>query len=166
MPSKEDPRRAVASAEANAEPESVPAKRRPPARGRVATWTNLKSTGARLNRATDWRLTKAAERTGQGVQDIWEAAINAYCDRLGIPQKMPDDASTKLPSPERYQERGGLKLVVVRLTHNTRARLAEACIRQYLGGGEGIVEALNEHFDEVGIPQPPKDILGDDQPSM
>lgn len=133
--------------------ESLTSRRATPARGRVATWTNLHNTGTRLDKATDDRLTKAAQRTGVGVQAIWETAINVYCDKLRIPKEMPEDAELKIPTPKKNNMGGG-KLVMVRLTRNTRARLVEGCLREDLGGRPFISDALNDYFDDLDIPRP------------
>ncbi|MGR6915355.1 hypothetical protein ACU635_14015 [[Actinomadura] parvosata] len=98
-------------------------------------------------------MTKAHDRTGKGVRDIWEEAINAYCDKLGVPKEMPEDASLKIPAPKKNNMSGG-KLVMVRLDRNTRARLVEGCLREDLGGRPFISEALNDYFDSLGIPRP------------
>jgi hypothetical protein len=39
----------------------------------------------RILPATDTRLTAAAQKTGNGPQDLVEAALNRYFDELGIP---------------------------------------------------------------------------------
>lgn len=106
-----------------------------------------------MDQATDNRMTKAHDRTGKGVRDIREDAINSYCDKLGIPKEMPEDAELKIPAPKKNNMGGG-KLTMVRLTRNTRARLVEGCLREDLGGRPFISDALNDYFDDLGIPRP------------
>ncbi|MEV0307840.1 hypothetical protein [Nonomuraea fuscirosea] len=116
-------------------------------------WTNLHSTTARLGQDTDDRLTAAVQLTGKGVQDIWEAAINLLADRNGIREKMPAGADLTLPRPiENRTFDGDAVKATVRLTRNTRARLAAVASRLGLGGSEAVVEALNTWFDEQGVP--------------
>ncbi|SDL75379.1 hypothetical protein SAMN05421874_128100 [Nonomuraea maritima] len=152
MPRKKSDPRTVAFVEpgkAQAEPQAP----RRPMRVREAQWTNLHTTSARLDSTTDDRLTAAVQRTGQGPQEIWEDAINFFSDRTGIPEEMPATADLKLPSPTEYRKGGqDLLQTTVRLTTNTRARLAAAASRLGLGGAETIIEALNAWFDELGIP--------------
>ncbi|SDJ53793.1 hypothetical protein SAMN05421869_1115 [Nonomuraea jiangxiensis] len=122
-------------------------------RVREAQWVNLHVTSARLDQDTDERLSAAVERTGQGVQDIWEEAINFFADQNGIPEEMPANADVKLPSPTEYRTAGqDLVHTTVRLTTNTRARLAATASRLGLGGSECVVDALNAWFDELGVP--------------
>ncbi|GAA3722658.1 hypothetical protein GCM10022224_104390 [Nonomuraea antimicrobica] len=152
-----DPRTAALTEqgeETSADP-LTPRRTTAPTRGRVATWTTLRNTGTRLDDATNSRMTKAHDRAGKGVRDIWEEAINAYCDKLGVPQEMPEDAELKIPAPKKNNMGGG-KLIMVRLTRNTRARLVEGCLREDLGGRPFISDALNDYFDDLGIPRPKK----------
>jgi predicted DNA-binding protein len=113
----------------------------------------LHSTTARLDQDTDDRLTAAVEHTGKGVQDIWEAAINFLADQHGILKKMPAGADLTLPRPieNRTFDEDTVK-ATVRLTRNTRARLAAAASRLGLGGSEAVVEALNAWFDQQSVP--------------
>ncbi|MEV1167419.1 hypothetical protein [Nonomuraea sp. NPDC049784] len=154
MPRKEPSPRQVAFVEPGEAAAEPPAPRvRRPQRLREVQWTNLRTTSARLDADTNDRLTAAVGRTGQGVQDIWEEAVNFFADRTGIPEEMPAGADLKLPSPTEYRTAGqDLKHTTVRLTTNTRARLAAAASSLGLGGSECIVEALNAWFDELGIP--------------
>ncbi|WP_431928701.1 hypothetical protein [Nonomuraea jabiensis] len=154
MPRKEPNPRHVTFAEPDKAAAEPPAPRvRRPQRLREVQWTNLLTTSARLDPDTNDRLTAAVDHTGQGVQDIWEEAINFFADRTSIPEEMPAGADLKLPSPTEYRTAGqGLKHTTVRLTTNTRARLVAAASSLGLGGSESIIEALNAWFDELGIP--------------
>ncbi|TMR99571.1 hypothetical protein [Nonomuraea basaltis] len=154
MPRKQPDTRSVVFVEpgkAAAEPQTSAQRR--PMRLREAQWTNLHSTSARLDPDTDDRLTAAVKRTKQGIQDIWEEAINFFADQNGIQEEMPANANMELPSPAEYRTAGqDLARATVRLTTNTRARLAAVASRLGLGGSECVVEALNAWFDELGIP--------------
>ncbi|TDD11315.1 hypothetical protein [Nonomuraea diastatica] len=113
----------------------------------------MHSTTARLDQDTDDRLTAAVDHTGKGVQDIWEAAINFLADQHGIRKEMPAGADLTLPRPieNRTFDEDTVK-ATVRLTRNTRARLAAAASRLGLGGSEAVVEALNAWFDQQSVP--------------
>ncbi|SEU46885.1 hypothetical protein [Nonomuraea wenchangensis] len=93
----------------------------------------------------------ACENTGLGVRDVWEQAINYYCDQLGIPEQMPlDNAHDPIPRPsEPAADPSALKLITARLEPNTRARLIDGCHLEGLGGQEFIPQALNAWFDHL-----------------
>ncbi|WP_336214720.1 hypothetical protein [Nonomuraea sp. LPB2021202275-12-8] len=154
MPRKQsNPRSAevVEPGKAAAEPQTP--ERRRPMRVREVQWTGLHSTSARLDPDTDDRLTVAVARTGLGLQGAWEEAINFFANQRGIQEEMPANANMELPSPAEYRTAGqDLARATVRLTTNTRARLAAVASRLGLGGSECVVEALNAWFDELGIP--------------
>ncbi|MER6171292.1 hypothetical protein [Streptosporangium sp. NPDC001681] len=125
-------------------------------RHREAVWTKLKSTGAYIRADTDTRLTAAWEQTGLGLQETFEAALNAYCSKLNVPQTMKPDSDLKVPRnpdlvpgvPNEYATRQ----VVVRLQPNTKARLVAGCKQEQLGGTDFVNDALNDYFDDLGIP--------------
>ncbi|TYB71158.1 hypothetical protein FXF51_01610 [Nonomuraea sp. PA05] len=133
-----------------------------PERRRAATWMNLINTGTRLDAVTNERLTHVCKATGQGLQDVWEAAINFYCDQFypPIPKEMPDETDLDIPRFTRrthaWNEDGDEgTLVTARLKQNTRARLVEACHRMRENGNVVITDALNawfNHLDKGGRP--------------
>ncbi|WP_188194872.1 hypothetical protein [Nonomuraea sp. SYSU D8015] len=120
-----------------------------PVRTRAVQWTKGINTGTRFDQDTIERMDLACARTGLGLQAVWEAAINWYCDRLGIPAEMPPGSEkAAIPRPsERAAEAG--TLITVRITPNTRARLVAGCHRTGLGGREFIPQALNAWFDHL-----------------
>ncbi|MEV6157903.1 hypothetical protein AB0L53_46950 [Nonomuraea sp. NPDC052129] len=123
-------------------------------RDKVFERPTLYSTGARLDDATRKRVKTAADQTGNGLQGVWEEAINAYASRCGVPETMPKGAEVTLPTPRKAKSSGGPKPASVRLTENTRARLVAVCVQQSRTGGEVIAEALNDFCDHLGIPRP------------
>ncbi|MEV4079173.1 hypothetical protein AB0J43_02620 [Nonomuraea fuscirosea] len=130
-------------------------RRRAPARTKAVTWTDRINTGTRLDEDTIERLNDACDRTGLGVQGVWESAINYYCDRLGIPAEMPPGTEREpIPRPsEPPADPDSLQLITVRLAPNTRGRLVAGCHLEELGGQEFIPAALNawfDHLDESG----------------
>jgi hypothetical protein len=127
-----------------------PRTRSAPARTKAVRWTDLINTGTRLDEDTLSRLDDACERTGLGVQGVWEKAINYYCDQLGIPANMPEHSDTTIPrSTSPAADPNSLKLITARITPNTRARLSAGCHQQELGGQEFIPTALNAWFDHL-----------------
>jgi hypothetical protein len=131
---------------------------RAPQRSRQPVWTKLKPTKAYLLEDTDARLTTACESHGIGLQDVFEAAINSYCDTLNppIPEQMPEDSDLSVPRdpdfvPGVSRDRT-TRQVVVRLTSNTKARLVAGCKQERLGGTDFANDALNHYFDQLGIP--------------
>ncbi|MEV0236796.1 hypothetical protein [Nonomuraea sp. NPDC050786] len=126
-----------------------------PARTKAVRWIDLINTGTRLDPDTMERLNDACDTTGLGLQGVWEAAINYYCDQLGVPAEMPP-GSEREPIPRPSTPPGDteqLKLVTTRLTPNTRARLVAGCHVEEQGGQEFIPAALNawfDHLDESG----------------
>src|SRR5690606_20886155 len=48
------------------------------------------ATSARLDDATRERVKAAAKQTGKSLQEVWEAAINSYAGRHGVPKQMPE----------------------------------------------------------------------------
>jgi hypothetical protein len=133
-----------------AQPRTRPA----PTRTKAVRWTELINTGTRLDEDTIARLDDACDRTGLGVQGVWEEAINYYCDQLGIPAEMPEDSDMTVPRPtEPAADPASLKLITARITPNTRARLVAGCHVEEQGGQEFIPAALNawfDHLDETG----------------
>ncbi|TMR87810.1 hypothetical protein [Nonomuraea basaltis] len=129
-------------------PLAKPQTRRAPARTKAVRWTDLINTGTRLDEDTIERLDDACQRTGLGVQGVWEEAINYYCDQLGIPAEMPPGSDMTVPRPSvPAADPESLKLITARLTPNTRARLVAGCHLEELGGQEFIPAALNAWFD-------------------
>lgn len=136
---------------------AIPRTTRPnptPERRRVATWMNLINTGTRLDEATNRRLTATCKATGEGLQDVWESAINFYCDKFfpPIPKEIADLTDLEIPrftrtSHSSDEDHG--TLVTVRLKQNTRARLVEACHRVRENGGVVITDALNAWFNHL-----------------
>ncbi|MER7365989.1 hypothetical protein [Nonomuraea wenchangensis] len=154
MPRKQSDPQSVSFVEPGSSPAAAQAGRAERRlRVREVQWTNLHSTTARLDQDTDDRLTAAVEHTGKGVQDIWEAAINLLADQHEIRKRMPAGADLTLPRPieNRTFDEDTVK-ATVRLTRNTRARLAAAASRLGLGGSEAVVEALNAWFDQQSVP--------------
>lgn len=114
-------------------------------------------TSIRLPEDLDDRLTEHIEHSGVGLQPTIEAAINAYCDHLTppIPAQMSEDADTKVPRDPHRELPGtpkdeAVRLAVVRLKPNTRARLAAACKQQNMGGKDFITEAVETYLDRFG----------------
>ncbi|WP_440063889.1 hypothetical protein [Streptosporangium sp. OZ121] len=152
------PRTKASAPQTSAASESEPLPRQRPAqiRHREAVWTKLKQTGAHLREDTDARLTAFWEQTQRSLQDTFEDAINAYCDKLRIPKTMKPDSELAIPrnpglvpaEPNGYTTRK----IGVRLQPNTRARLVAACKKEQLGGTDLFNDALNDYFDKLGIP--------------
>jgi hypothetical protein len=149
-----DPRQVTFQAPGdNARSLAKPRTRRAPARTKAVRWTDLINTGTRLDEDTIARLDDACERTGLGVQGVWEEAINYYCDRLDppIPAEMPPGSENEpIPRPSQpAADPESLTLITARLTPNTRARLVAGCHQKGLGGQEFIPAALNAWFDQL-----------------
>lgn len=122
-------------------------------RSRAVQWTKRKPTIAHLYQEVDEALTRAIRKTGLGLQDTFEIAINQYCDRLQppIPAEMPEDADLAVPRDP--NETPGAPLqdptappAVVRLLPNTRARLVAACRQEVKGGKQVINEAITDYL--------------------
>lgn len=128
-----------------------------PTRTKAVKWTHLVKTGTRLDEDTIDRLDDACQRTGLGVQGVWESAINYYCDQVGVPAEMPP-GSERDPIPRSgtpVADPDSLTLVTARLTPNTRARIVAGCHMEEQGGQEFIPAALNawfDHLDEADAP--------------
>ncbi|MBB5140494.1 hypothetical protein HNP84_010262 [Thermocatellispora tengchongensis] len=95
-----------------------------------------------------------------GLQDVFELAINTYCDALEppIPANMPADANLKVPRdphqppPGTPVDRPTVKpSAVVRLERNTRARLVAACEQEEMGGKAIINDAIEAYLDELNF---------------
>ncbi|MFI6485252.1 hypothetical protein ACIBH1_45590 [Nonomuraea sp. NPDC050663] len=137
------------------EPQENVAEARPTPRTRTARWTKLLQSAFTLTIDTDQRLSAAIAETGQGPQDIFQHVINQLCDDLAIPQQMhPDDPVN--PTARRRTSTWGEGLarveLVVRLDRNTKQRLAAACDKEEISRLELVETALNDYFDELGIP--------------
>ncbi|MFI6889139.1 hypothetical protein [Streptosporangium canum] len=149
---------AEAGLETNATSEAEPLSHQgsAPRRTREAVWTSLKPTGVGLREDTDARLTAAWEQTRLGLQETFEAAINAYCTKLKIPKTMKPDSDLKVPrNPDLVPgvpSEHATRKVVVRLTANTKARLVAGCKKEKMGGLDFVNDALNDYFDDLGIP--------------
>jgi hypothetical protein len=128
-----------------------PRTRSAPTRTKAVRWTDLVNTGTRLDEDTIERLDDACERTGLGVQGVWEEAINYYCNQLGIPAEMPPGSERDpLPRPSApAADPDSLKLITARIAPNTRARLVAGCHMEEMGGQEFIPAALNAWFDHL-----------------
>jgi hypothetical protein len=132
-----------------AQPRTRPAPN--PGRTKAVQWTQLINTGTRLDEDTIERMDDACQRTGLGVQGVWEEAINYYCDQVGVPAEMPPGSEREpIPRPTvPAADPDSLTLVTARLTPNTRARLVAGCHQQGQGGQEFIPDALNAWFDHL-----------------
>ncbi|NRQ34477.1 hypothetical protein HII36_21855 [Nonomuraea sp. NN258] len=148
-----DPRQVTFQSPDNSEPLAKPRTRSTPTRTKKAQWTQLINTGTRLDAHTNERLDNVCASTGLGLQQVWETAINYYCDQFDppIPKTMPDQTDLDIP---RFTRRASVDeeeetLVTARITPNTRARLVEACHRQHEPGRVVIPAALNAWFDHL-----------------
>ncbi|MGR6921232.1 hypothetical protein ACU635_43910 [[Actinomadura] parvosata] len=130
---------------------SLAGPRTRPSRRKSLQWTDRINTGARLDEDTIARMDEVCEHTSLGVQDIWESAINYYCDQIGIPAELPPGTEReRIPRPsEPAADPESLTLITVRLLPATRARLVAGCRQEGLGGQEFIPDALNAWFDHL-----------------
>ncbi|RJL21055.1 ribbon-helix-helix protein, CopG family [Bailinhaonella thermotolerans] len=155
---------------APAPPASAAAPRRKRVRARAArAAAERKRIQFRLDETLNRRLTVACRRTGDGRQDIIEAALNRLFDELQIPaEPTPEEvqaaAPTRTPTPRTSPPVWVHDYpVTVWLLHRTRDRLKLAWDRtgtmpKYLG-----IEALEHYFDALGIPDdPPEDDAAED----
>ncbi|MEW1847668.1 hypothetical protein AB0392_57750 [Nonomuraea angiospora] len=146
-----DPRQVTSQQPGDNASLAQPRTRSTPTRTKAVKWTDLVNTGTRLDEDTIDRMNDAIERTGLGLQGVWEEAITYYCDQLGIPAKMPE-GSEKDPIPRPSAPAAdpeSLTLITARITPNTRARLIAGCHQEELGGQEFIPAALNAWFDHL-----------------
>ncbi|WP_424533705.1 hypothetical protein ACOZ38_25550 [Sphaerisporangium viridialbum] len=133
--------------------------RKAPTRTRKPVWTTRKPTIAHLYEDINDRLNDALESTGFGLQDLFELAIDAYCNDLNppIPEQMPEDSDLKVPRnpnadlPGTPSERVTVPPAVIRLMPNTRARLVAACKQEQLGGKDVINDALLAYLDRLDM---------------
>ncbi|TMR10236.1 hypothetical protein ETD86_40390 [Nonomuraea turkmeniaca] len=149
-----DPRQVTFQPPGESSKHSLAQPRTRPTRTKAVKWTDLINTGTRLDEDTIDRMNDAIGRTGLGLQGVWEAAINWYCDQLGIPTKMPPDSDKNIPRPTApAADPDSLTLITARITPNTRYRLVAGCHQEEQGGQEFIPTALNawfDHLDETG----------------
>ncbi|MEU8195320.1 hypothetical protein AB0C10_16215 [Microbispora amethystogenes] len=140
-------------------------------RTRTAQATRIKkpkptvTLGVRLDYHVNERLTAATEKTGLGPGGVVEAAINDYCNWLGIPEivqpfRNPDGSKVRREPAKRRTRRHREEIDDVRLSPRvsvmTDERLTYACIQTGNGPKEVVEAALTAWFVRNGVPNTPR----------